>query len=87
MRDLIPEIHIPRLLEDLGLEFGGDLIKHLFEFVVFQRRIVHPMQFAIDPEHRLVARGKVEIRGLLLEHQVEECIDLRHKFRYGRIQP
>ena len=37
------------------------------------------MQFAIDTQNRRISRGEVEVRGFLLEHQVEEGIDLCHK--------
>jgi hypothetical protein len=40
------------------------------------------MQFAIDAEHRVIARGKVEVRSLLLEHQIKESVDLRHNIPY-----
>ena len=62
------------------LILGRDLVEHLLELIVIERRMVHPMQLAIDAEHRVVIGRKVKVRGLLLEHQIEECIDLRHKF-------
>jgi hypothetical protein len=40
------------------------------------------MQFAIDAKHGVIARGKVQVRGLLLEHQIEKSIDFRHNSPY-----
>ena len=80
VRDLVAEINVAGFFEDLDLVLGRDLIEHLLEIVVIERRMVHAMQLAVNPQHRVVARGKVQVRSLLLEHQVEECVDLRHKF-------
>ena len=82
VRDLVAEIDVAGFLEDLDLVLGRDLVEHLLEVVVFERRMVHAMQLAVDAEHGVVARGKVQVRSLLLEHQIEECVDLRHKILY-----
>src|SRR6185369_13606855 len=78
--DLVPEIDITGLFKDLDLVFRRDLIKHFLELIVLQRWMVHPMKFAVDAQHWVVARGKVEIGSLLLEHQIKECVDLGHMF-------
>jgi len=83
VRDLIPEINVADLLKDLDFVFRRNLVQHLFKLVVLKGRMVHPMQFAIDPQHGVIPRGKVQVRRLLLEHQIEECIDFRHKRPYS----
>ena len=80
VRYLIPEIDIARLLKNFDLVLGGDFIEHLLELVVLQGRVLHPVQFAINPQHRIVIRAEVQVRGLLLEHQIKESVDFRHNF-------
>src|ERR1019366_6189534 len=82
VRDLVAEIDIAGLFERLNLILRRYLVQHLLEIVVFERRMVHAMQFAIGPKHRVVARGKVQVRSLLLKHQIEESIDFRHMSTY-----
>ncbi len=79
VRDFVTEIHVAGFLEHLDLVLGGDFVEHLFKLVVVERGMVHPAELAVDAEHRVVVRGKVQVRGLLLEHQVEERVNLRHK--------
>ena len=82
VRDLVTEVHVAGFFKHLDLILGRDLVEHLLEFIAFERRMVHAMQLTIDPEHRVVARRKVQVRSLLLEHQVEECIYLCHNNLY-----
>ncbi len=76
--DFVTEINIASFLEYLNLVFGRNFIEHLFELVVIQGWVIHALELAIDAQHGVVARGKVEVGSLLLEHQIEECVDLRH---------
>ena len=77
-RNFVAEIDIPRFLVRLDFDFGGDFVKHLLEALVVQRRIIHAVQFAVDAQDGRVARREMEVRCLLLEHQVEERVDLGH---------
>jgi hypothetical protein len=42
--------------------------------------MVHALEFAVDAKHGVIAGRQVEVGGLLLKHQIEESVDLRHKF-------
>ena len=79
VRDFVAEIHVAGFLEDLDLVLRRDFVEHRLELVVLERRMIHALQFAVDAQHGVVARRQVQVRGLLLEHQVEESINLRHK--------
>ena len=82
LRNFVAEIHVAGFFEDLDLVLRRDFVEHRLEIVVFQRRMIHAMQFAVDAQHGVVARRKVQVRGLLLEHQIEESINFRHKIPY-----
>ena len=79
IRNLVAEIHITGFLEHFDLVLRRDLVQHSLEFIVLQRRMVHALQLAVNPEHWVVARRQVKVGRLLLEHQIEKCIDFCHK--------
>src|SRR5215471_11533732 len=79
VRDFVAEIDVAGFFELLYFVFWRDFIEHLFEIIVFQRRMVDALELAIDAEHRIIARSQVKVRSLLLEHQVEKCVDFGHK--------
>jgi len=83
VRNFVAEIDIAGFFELFDLIFWRDFVEHLFELVVFERGMVHALEFAVDSKHRVVPRGKVHVGRLLLEHQIEECINLCHKIVYG----
>jgi hypothetical protein len=76
--NLVAEIHVAGFFENLQFELGRDLVEHRLEGVILQRRKVHPLEFAIDAEHRRVTCREVQVRGSLLEHQIEKCVNLCH---------
>ena len=78
LRNFVAEIHVPRFLEELDLVLRRDLVEHGLERVALQRRVVHPLQFAVDPQHGRVAGGQMHVRCFLLQHQVEESVNFRH---------
>src|ERR1035437_5249672 len=82
-RDLVAEIDVARFLKDLNLVLRCDLVEHLLKIIILEWGMVHAMKLAVHSEHGVIARGKVQVRGLLLEHQIEESIDLRHKNLYS----
>ena len=84
VRDFVAEIDVAGFFETLDLIFRRDFVEHRLELVAFQRRIIHALQFAVDAQHGGVAGRKVQVRSFLLEHQIEECIDLRHMILYNR---
>ena len=79
IRDFITEIHVAGFFKHLDFVIRGDFVEHRLESVAFQRRIIHALEFAVDAQHRRIARGHVQIGGLLLEHQVEKGINFCHK--------
>ncbi len=66
--NLVAKINVARFLEDFDFVFGRDFVEHLLERVIVEWRMVHPLQLPVDSQHGVVVRGKVQIRGLLLEH-------------------
>src|SRR5438093_5477 len=82
IRNLVAEIDVTGFFELLDLKLGSDLVEHFFEIVIFEWRMVHPLQLAIDAEHGVVSRGQVQVRSLLFEHQIEECVNFSHKLTF-----
>jgi hypothetical protein len=77
-RQFVAEVHVPGFLKDLDLGFRSNLVNESLQVVVFQRRSIHADQVAVDAHDGLIARGKVQVRGLLLVHEFEERIDPGH---------
>src|ERR1041385_1233023 len=57
--NFVAEIHVAGFFERFYFVLGRDLIEHFFEIVIAERRMVHTMEFAIDAQHGVIARGKV----------------------------
>ncbi|MPN18624.1 hypothetical protein SDC9_165985 [bioreactor metagenome] len=66
--DLIPEIDVPGFFEDFDLVLRSDFVEHFLQLIILKRGVVDPLHLAIDAEHRIVPRRKVQVRGFLLEH-------------------
>jgi len=77
--NLVAEIDIARFFVNLDLIFRRDFVKHRLESVALERRVLDAEQFAVDAENGRVAGGKMEVRGFLLHHEVEESVNLGHK--------
>ena len=76
--NFVTEIDVGGFLEELDFPFRRDLINHRLEVVVPKRRIIDAHEFAIDAEHRRIVGGEVKVRGFLLGHEFEECVDASH---------
>src|SRR5262245_50803823 len=74
----VTEIDVGSFLENFYLTLRGNLVDHRFEIVVLQRWIIDPNQVAVNAEHWRVVRREVKIRGLLLGHELEKCVDASH---------
>ena len=79
--DFIAEVHVTRFFVLFDFVVWRDLVEHRLEPVVLERRVIDPVQFAVDTEHGRIAGGEVQVRGFLLEHQIEESINFCHKNR------
>ena len=79
VRDFVTKVHVPGFFIQFDFVVGRDFVEHRPEGVVVQWRIIDPVQFAVDAEHGRIARGEVQVRGFLLEHQIEEGINFGHK--------
>ena len=78
--DLITEVHVARFFVNFDLILRSDLVEHRLQRVALQRRVIHAMELAVDTQHRGVAGCEMQVRGLLLEHEVEEGVNLCHRF-------
>src|SRR5215211_2056797 len=78
VRNLIPEIDVARFLKKFDLVLRGNFVEHRLERVVLQGREIDALQLATDAQNGRIAGRKVQIRGVLLKHQVEESVDFSH---------
>jgi len=78
--DFVAKVDVPGFFELLHFDFRRDLVEHRFERIAFQRRVINAAQLAADAQNGRTARGHVQVGGLLLHHQVEEGVDLGHKW-------
>src|SRR5205814_7186505 len=76
--NLVAEIDVTGFFEEFDLIFWSDLVEHGLEGIVLQRRKIDAVQFAPDAQDWRVARRQVQIGGILLEHQIEEGVNLCH---------
>ncbi len=58
---LVSEVHVPRFLELLHLVLGGDLAKHLEQFVVLDLMILDGLDVTVDTEAGRPSRHDVEV--------------------------
>src|SRR5438477_530479 len=78
VRNFVSKIDVASFFEKFDLIFGSDLVEHGFERVVLQGRKIDTLQFAPDAQDGRVARGQMQIGGILLEHQIEEGVNFSH---------
>src|SRR4030095_14901155 len=83
-RELVAEIDITRFFEDLDLVFRSDLVHERLESIAFERRHVDADEFTMNSQHRRIARGEVQIRSVLLLHELKKGIDLCHGVWEGK---
>ncbi len=76
--NFVAEIDVAGFFEMFDLVLRRDLVEHRLERVVFQRRKFHALQFAVDAQNGRVAGGQMQVRGFLLEHQIEERVNFCH---------
>src|SRR2546423_6415992 len=77
-RHFVAKVNIEILFENFDLGLRRDLINHGFKFLVFEGWIIHPDEVGVDPQHRRIIGGKVEVGRLLFRHQFEISVDLSH---------
>src|SRR6185295_16943162 len=59
----VAEIHVARFLKDFDLVLRGDFVEHLFQLVIIEGSVVNTLELAVDPQHRVVIRAEVQVRG------------------------
>ena len=81
--DFVTEVHVARFFEGLDLIIRCNFVEHGLERVTLERRVIHALEFAVDPQHGRIAGGHVQVGRFLFKHQIEKCIYFGHKFLSG----
>ena len=79
--NFIPEIDVAGFFKGLHLEFRCDFVKHLFQMIAFEDRVIDSFELSADTDDGLRIGCKMEVRRTDLDHEVEEFIELRHLVR------
>ena len=76
--NFVAKIDVGSFLKEFNFSLGRDLVDHRLKLVVLERRIIHAYQVAINPKHRRIIGGEVQVRGFFLGHQFKESVDASH---------
>ena len=76
MRNLISKIDISGLFKNLDLVLRRDLVEQLLQFFVLQHLVLDPLHFTLQPNDRLGAGRKMQVRSPKLVHHLKKSINL-----------
>jgi len=63
--DLVSKVQVARFLESLDLVLRCDFIEHGTEVVVVENLELDALELSSNPQHRLLSRNQMKVRGLL----------------------